>query len=132
MGSYLTQTQFQTGIHSSSLFLTASAQVRNKAVLKISAASLQQFSLSFTDSLSNTLPHQSLHWLLDQNLLCLDMAKELGAVVNDQFFQWMAGAALPAITGLFLTPFLLYKVIRREERGTSTNDRRYCFCWFIN
>ena len=38
------------------------------------------------------------------------MAKELGAVVPDQFFQWMAGAALPSLVGLFLTPYLLYKV----------------------
>ncbi len=56
---YLTQSQFQTGIHSTSLFLTASAQ----------------------------------------NLLCLNMAAELGAVVPDQFMNWFLGAAAPTIVG---------------------------------
>lgn len=59
LGAFLTHAQFQTGIHTSSLFLTASAQ----------------------------------------NLLCLNLAAELGAVVNDQFYQWIAGAALPCLIG---------------------------------
>ena len=40
------------------------------------------------------------------------MARELGANVPDAFFQWMAGAALPSLVGLFLTPLILYKVSR--------------------
>mmetsp|Transcript_912 Transcript_912/g.1363 ORF Transcript_912/g.1363 Transcript_912/m.1363 type:complete len:565 (+) Transcript_912:100-1794(+) len=70
MGAFLTQAQFQTGIHSSSLFLTASAQ----------------------------------------NLLCLNLAYELGAEVPNQFFQWMAGAALPSIVGMVVTILLVYKL----------------------
>lgn len=70
MGAYLTLCQFQAGIHSSALFITASAQ----------------------------------------NLLCLNMAAELGAVVPNQFFQWMAGAAVPALAGILLTPLLMYKL----------------------
>eukprot|EP00197_Chlamydomonas_leiostraca_P013069 CAMPEP_0202870626 /NCGR_PEP_ID=MMETSP1391-20130828/16250_1 /ASSEMBLY_ACC=CAM_ASM_000867 /TAXON_ID=1034604 /ORGANISM="Chlamydomonas leiostraca, Strain SAG 11-49" /LENGTH=530 /DNA_ID=CAMNT_0049551235 /DNA_START=165 /DNA_END=1758 /DNA_ORIENTATION=+ len=70
MGAFLTHAQFQTGIHSSSLFLTASAQ----------------------------------------NLLCLNLAEELGAVVPNQFYQWMAGAALPSIVGMLITPFIIFKL----------------------
>ena len=51
------------------------------------------------------------------------MAKELGAVVPDQFFQWMAGAALPAIAGLFLTPLLLYKVRSAALEADALIDR---------
>ncbi|KAL6754020.1 2-oxoglutarate/malate translocator [Haematococcus lacustris] len=70
MGAFLTQSQFQSGIHSSSLFLTASAQ----------------------------------------NLLCLNLAAELGAEVPNQFFQWMAGAALPSLIGMLITPWLVFKL----------------------
>uniref|UniRef100_A0A7S3R743 Uncharacterized protein n=1 Tax=Dunaliella tertiolecta TaxID=3047 RepID=A0A7S3R743_DUNTE len=78
LGAFLTHAQFQTGIHTSSLFLTASAQ----------------------------------------NLLCLNLAAELGAVVNDQFYQWMAGAALPCIIGMFLVPVLMYKLCPPEITNT--------------
>ncbi len=59
MGSFLIQSQFQTGIHSTSFFLTASAQ----------------------------------------NLLCLKLAGELGAVVPNQFANWALGAFVPALVG---------------------------------
>ncbi len=59
MGAFLTQSQFQTGVHTTSFILTASAQ----------------------------------------NLLCLNMAEELGAVVSNSFMQWMAGAAVPSLIG---------------------------------
>lgn len=78
MGAYLTMCQFQTGIHSGGIFLTASAQ----------------------------------------NLLCLDMAKELGAVVPDAFYNWMMGAILPALAGLAITPLLLYKLMPPEIKET--------------
>ncbi|KXZ52146.1 hypothetical protein GPECTOR_10g775 [Gonium pectorale] len=71
MGSYLIQSQFQTGIHSTSFFLTASAQ----------------------------------------NLLCLKLAGELGAVVPNQFVTWMLGAFVPATVGMIVTPLLLYKLM---------------------
>ncbi|PNW81792.1 hypothetical protein CHLRE_06g260450v5 [Chlamydomonas reinhardtii] len=70
MGSYLIQSQFQTGVHTTSFFLTASAQ----------------------------------------NLLCLKLAGELGAVVPNQFATWLAGAFVPAIVGTLLTPLILYKL----------------------
>lgn len=70
LGSYLTQAQFQTGVHSSCLFLTAAAQ----------------------------------------NLLCLKLAAEVGAVVPSPFNTWALGACVPAVIGLFLTPWLLYKL----------------------
>lgn len=70
IGSYLIQSQFQTGIHTTSYFLTASAQ----------------------------------------NLLCLKLAAELGAVVPNQFAAWTLGAFVPATIGMLLTPLLLYKL----------------------
>ncbi|GFR42213.1 hypothetical protein Agub_g3104 [Astrephomene gubernaculifera] len=70
MGAYLINSQFQTGIHSTSFFLTASAQ----------------------------------------NLLCLKLAGELGAVVPNQFMTWAAGAFVPAAVGMVLTPLVLYKM----------------------
>ncbi|KAG2438480.1 hypothetical protein HXX76_005033 [Chlamydomonas incerta] len=71
MGSYLIQSQFQTGVHTTSFFLTASAQ----------------------------------------NLLCLKLAGELGAVVPNQFATWLAGAFVPAVVGTLLTPLILYKLM---------------------
>lgn len=59
IGSYLIQSQFQTGVHTTSYFLTASAQ----------------------------------------NLLCLKLAAELGAVVPNQFANWALGAFVPATVG---------------------------------
>ncbi|KAG2492701.1 hypothetical protein HYH03_009114 [Edaphochlamys debaryana] len=78
MGSYLIQSQFQTGIHSTSFFLTASAQ----------------------------------------NLLCLKLAGELGAVVPNQFAAWLMGAVVPATVGLLLTPVILYKLMPPEIKDT--------------
>ncbi|GAX74927.1 hypothetical protein CEUSTIGMA_g2373.t1 [Chlamydomonas eustigma] len=78
MGAFLTMAQFQTGIHTTSIFVTGSAQ----------------------------------------NLLCLDMAKELGATVNDAFYQWMAGAILPSIAGILITPYLIYKIAPPELKET--------------
>lgn len=83
IGSFLMQAQFQTGIHSGGLFLTASAQ----------------------------------------NLLCLDLAKELGAVVPDQFFNWMAGAALPSLVGLIITPLIIFKLMPPELKETPEAPR---------
>ena len=37
--------------------------------------------------------------LCPQNLLCLDIAKELGVDIPDPFFTWTAGAALPSLVG---------------------------------
>jgi DASS family divalent anion:Na+ symporter len=70
MGSFLTMSQFQTGVHTSNLFYTGSAQ----------------------------------------NLLCLSMAAELGAVVPNQFATWGMGALLPALIGTILTPIILYNM----------------------
>eukprot|EP00955_Chlamydomonas_euryale_P024447 257601-Chlamydomonas_euryale.AAC.3 len=78
MGAFLTMSQFQTGIHSGGIFLTASAQ----------------------------------------NLLCLDMAKDMGAVVPDAFFNWFAGAIVPALVGMVVTPLLLYKLMPPEIKDT--------------
>ncbi|GIL77807.1 hypothetical protein Vretimale_6661 [Volvox reticuliferus] len=78
MGSYLMQSQFQTGIHSTSYFLTASAQ----------------------------------------NLLCLKLAGELGAVVPNQFATWLVGAFLPATVGMIVTPLLLYKLVPPTIKDT--------------
>ncbi|EFJ52818.1 hypothetical protein VOLCADRAFT_86172 [Volvox carteri f. nagariensis] len=78
MGSYLMQSQFQTGIHSTSYFLTASAQ----------------------------------------NLLCLKLAGELGAVVPNQFVTWALGAVVPATVGMIATPLLLYKMMPPTIKDT--------------
>ena len=54
--------------------------------------------------------------LCPQNLLCLDIAKELGVDIPDPFFIWTAGAALPSLVGLVGTPLLLYNLMRPEVR----------------
>ena len=54
--------------------------------------------------------------LCPQNLLCLDIAKELGVDIPDPFFTWTAGAALPSLVGLVGTPLLLYNLMRPEVR----------------
>lgn len=83
IGSFLMQSQFQTGIHSGGIFLTASAQ----------------------------------------NLLCLDLAKELGAVVPNAFYNFMAGAILPALVGVLITPLILYKIMPPELKDTPEAPR---------
>ena len=68
--------------------------------------------------------------LCPQNLLCLDIAKELGVDIPDPFFTWTAGAALPSLVGLVGTPLLLYNLMRPEvraegpERGTLPSRTR--------
>ena len=45
-----------------------------------------------------------------QNLLCLKLATELGVVIASPWLTWFKAAVVPALTGLMLTPLLLYKV----------------------
>lgn len=53
-----------------------------------------------------------------QNLLCLDMAAAVGAVVPNAFGTWLAGAALPALVGLIATPLMLYQLSPPELKST--------------
>lgn len=53
-----------------------------------------------------------------QNLLCLNMAAKLGAVVPDAFATWFVGASLPSLVGLALTPLLVYKLYPPEVKQT--------------
>jgi DASS family divalent anion:Na+ symporter len=53
-----------------------------------------------------------------QNLLCLNMAAKLGAVVPDSFATWFIGASVPCLVGLALTPLLVYKLYPPEIKET--------------
>lgn len=61
-----------------------------------------------------------------QNLLCLNIASGLGAVVPNPFFTWTAGAALPAILGLVLTPLLVYKLLPPTVTHTPEAPMQVC------
>ena len=56
--------------------------------------------------------------LFAQNLLCLDLAKQLGIDIPDPFFTWLYGAALPALAGARATGF------RKKAREGAAGTRR--------
>lgn len=45
-----------------------------------------------------------------QNLLCMKLASELGVMVASPWITWFKAAIVPAIIGIVVTPFLMYKV----------------------
>lgn len=45
-----------------------------------------------------------------QNLLCLKLATEMGVVIASPWVTWLKGAFAPALVGLLVTPFIMYKV----------------------
>ncbi|KAF6250451.1 Sodium/sulfate symporter [Scenedesmus sp. NREL 46B-D3] len=53
-----------------------------------------------------------------QNLLCLNLAAELGAVVPDAWTTWFIGCLPPAILGMVITPILLFKLFPPEIKET--------------
>ncbi|KAI3803809.1 hypothetical protein L1987_31971 [Smallanthus sonchifolius] len=53
-----------------------------------------------------------------QNLLCLQLAEELGVVVADPWVEWFMAASLPAFVSLLLTPYILYKLYPPETKDT--------------
>ncbi|KAK1417605.1 hypothetical protein QVD17_26735 [Tagetes erecta] len=53
-----------------------------------------------------------------QNLLCLQLAGELGVVVADPWIEWFTAASLPAFVSLLLTPYILYKIYPPETKDT--------------
>lgn len=52
-----------------------------------------------------------------QNLLCLKLATELGVVIPGPWVTWFKAAVVPALCGLLVTPFLMYKV--RDAGGAG-------------
>ncbi|KAL7600291.1 hypothetical protein Lser_V15G24385 [Lactuca serriola] len=53
-----------------------------------------------------------------QNLLCLQLAAELGVVVADPWLSWFTAASVPAFSSLLLTPYILYKIYPPETKDT--------------
>nr|XP_043626508.1 dicarboxylate transporter 2.1, chloroplastic-like [Erigeron canadensis]XP_043626509.1 dicarboxylate transporter 2.1, chloroplastic-like [Erigeron canadensis]XP_043626510.1 dicarboxylate transporter 2.1, chloroplastic-like [Erigeron canadensis]XP_043626511.1 dicarboxylate transporter 2.1, chloroplastic-like [Erigeron canadensis] len=53
-----------------------------------------------------------------QNLLCVQLAEELGVVVADPWVIWFKAASLPAFASLLLTPYILYKIYPPEIKDT--------------
>lgn len=53
-----------------------------------------------------------------QNLLCMKLAAELGVVVPSAWVTWFKVAVVPALTGLLITPALLYKLFPPEIKDT--------------
>ncbi|KAK3121998.1 hypothetical protein QOZ80_8BG0663790 [Eleusine coracana subsp. coracana] len=53
-----------------------------------------------------------------QNLLCLKLAEEIGVKLGNPWILWLKVASLPAIVGLLVTPYLLYKIFPPEIKDT--------------
>eukprot|EP00891_Asterochloris_glomerata_P005359 jgi/Astpho2/5359/Aster-05904 len=53
-----------------------------------------------------------------QNLLCLKLATELGVVIPGPWVTWFKAAVVPALCGLLVTPFLMYKISPPEIKDT--------------
>ncbi|KAG6555970.1 hypothetical protein Mapa_001910 [Marchantia paleacea] len=49
-----------------------------------------------------------------QNLLCLNLAKELGVIVANPWMTWFQAASVPAIFALLTTPLLMYQIYPPE------------------
>ncbi|GKA58516.1 dicarboxylate transporter 2.1, chloroplastic-like protein [Tanacetum coccineum] len=53
-----------------------------------------------------------------QNLLCLQLAEELGVVVGDPWVEWFKAASLPALVSLLAGPYILYILYPPEVTDT--------------
>ncbi|KAL3139030.1 cytochrome P450-dit2 [Trebouxia sp. C0010 RCD-2024] len=53
-----------------------------------------------------------------QNLLCLKLATEMGVVIASPWVTWLKGAFAPALVGLLVTPFIMYKLCPPEIKNT--------------
>nr|GEW97969.1 dicarboxylate transporter 2.1, chloroplastic-like [Tanacetum cinerariifolium] len=53
-----------------------------------------------------------------QNLLCLQLAEELGVVVGDPWVEWFKAASLPAFVSLLAGPYILYILYPPEVTDT--------------
>ncbi|KAJ4967011.1 hypothetical protein NE237_018860 [Protea cynaroides] len=53
-----------------------------------------------------------------QNLLCLQLAEELGVKIASPWISWFKAASLPAFVSLLATPFILYKLYPPETKDT--------------
>ncbi|XP_071691631.1 dicarboxylate transporter 2.1, chloroplastic-like isoform X2 [Rutidosis leptorrhynchoides] len=53
-----------------------------------------------------------------QNLLCLQLAEELGVGVADPWVEWFTAASLPALVSLLATPYIIYKIYPPEIKDT--------------
>lgn len=45
-----------------------------------------------------------------QNLLCMKLASELGVLIVSPWVTWFKAAIVPALVGILVTPFLMFKV----------------------
>lgn len=53
-----------------------------------------------------------------QNLLCLKLAEEIGVKIGNPWVTWFKVSSLPAIVGILVTPYLLYKIFPPEIKDT--------------
>eukprot|EP01026_Neomeris_dumetosa_P043776 TRINITY_DN36780_c1_g1_i2.p1 TRINITY_DN36780_c1_g1~~TRINITY_DN36780_c1_g1_i2.p1 ORF type:complete len:537 (-),score=49.51 TRINITY_DN36780_c1_g1_i2:244-1854(-) len=53
-----------------------------------------------------------------QNLLCLKLAADAGVVVANSWVAWFSAAFVPALVGVLITPYLVYKMFPPEIQET--------------
>ncbi|EES14336.2 dicarboxylate transporter 2.1, chloroplastic [Sorghum bicolor] len=53
-----------------------------------------------------------------QNLLCLKLAEEIGVNIGNYWFTWFKVASVPALLGILVTPYLIYKIFPPEIKDT--------------
>ncbi|EES15485.1 hypothetical protein BDA96_07G242100 [Sorghum bicolor] len=53
-----------------------------------------------------------------QNLLCLKLAEEIGVNIGNPWITWFKVASVPALLGLLVTPYLIYKIFPPEIKDT--------------
>jgi DASS family divalent anion:Na+ symporter len=59
-----------------------------------------------------------------QNLLCMKLASELGVLVVSPWVTWFKAAIVPALIGIIVTPFLMYKIVNPEIKETPDAPRQ--------
>lgn len=53
-----------------------------------------------------------------QNLLCMKLATEMGVAIPSSWVTWFKAAVVPALTGLLVTPYIMYKIFPPEIKDT--------------
>lgn len=59
-----------------------------------------------------------------QNLLCLQLAETMGVELGSHFLTWAQGAAVPAVLGTLLTPYLVFFLQPPEVTETPEAPQR--------
>lgn len=95
-----------------SLAVTADSHPNDDSAKKLGAY-LVQSQLQSSNSSSNLFLTAAA-----QNLLCVQLAEELGVNVSSEWLTWFKVSCMPSLISLLVTPVILYKIFPPEMKDT--------------